>query len=241
MNLPANIKAGSDVRRNWLTINGQLGVAGQHEVSLQRLAFTSARLGQAINDSVTLFFPFRVYARPYSSTVKIKDDADEELGNDWWRRFLVRGGLVNHFTATGCDDVTPASSESIRLTDDRDIIVPPDVASYYVWLECSGDAADGELSVDAASLHHGEDPTADNWDEFPAQPALPEAGSTFEWLAFILLATIDTLSLSEQKRSLVRQNVRGDLTAQLFISDLDPITGQVVRRIRFFEPCNDNT
>jgi hypothetical protein len=136
------------------------------------------------------WFPFKVYvsgANPSSETTD-------------WRTFRVRAGAMlfdgaTPINVTGTDgtDADPDNEEAATGTDR--FTVADSTANYYVWIEF-------EYSTGAwsAAIHHGTDPTADGWADYPAFDG-----------HHLLVAHIDTNTYSGDKIAVIRQYVRSDV------------------------------
>jgi hypothetical protein len=146
----------------------------------------------------TTFHPFKVYQSP-------AHDAAED-----WRTFRVRAGAYGTTPVLGTDgadvaaggnvaegvndvDDTATEVEDTAYNADFDIIVPDATLAYYIWIDAATDPAEPVID-------HG--------------ATIPGGGTDDDWWngsGYILIAIIDTATLTSTKVAKRRQFVRDDV------------------------------
>jgi hypothetical protein len=182
MEVAPNIQPGDDSRKNWKAINFNGSVlrelVGDH-LALKDQVATGRRPPR-----VEGRHPFQVYFKaPHRRPFADFNGAED------WRTFKVRHGYVNCIKTDGCDD---ADQEG---TVPEVIVVPEATESYKVWVEVT---LDSSQQVQSAVVAHGED----YWAGHPT--ALSTDGLTYHRL----IARIDTQTLAERKKAVVKQFLR---------------------------------
>lgn len=201
------IQKGSDVRKNWRTVNDLARELTAAETELRTLGQLLRGARRAFG-SGTPAAPFEVRQRPASDTTWAEDD---------WLHVSVEGGNVNgtEIPATGIDLPEPEGEEA---------------TTHYVWLSAvTSIETDGAVTIESLDINNG----ATGWDGFPNQPDWddpPGVDDTQETHLLIAEITIDPATQLLD----IRQNVRGDLA--LWLAGQGCADEVLVRRFRWSHP-----
>jgi hypothetical protein len=199
---------------------------GGQQARISRLA--SGLFAVQKNYGLTHRHPFQIY--PVGN-----DIAGHANG---WRTVRVRGGTVNGLPATGDDAENFIDGQGMGNSA-NDILVPTETARYPIGLAVSYRIECGRFIVLSAEISAGLD---------DAPGSIGNIGdpleSTYTGTTNLLIGTVDSLSLKDDLRIVIAQNVRGDLTAELVASDAWLNVGEERlerRRVaRLWEPDNQD-